>query len=136
MQTEHFIAVELTLAEVCLIDEEVYVGGVFFVDDTLELVVGSGWCEGPGIGECSCGYYTVCHLDAWQYILLAFLLYFKVEVELGLLHVGLVEIVDRDGHGASVVVGDHGVVAAHFLSLESHGCCFLLGCAVYEHRGH
>ncbi len=82
MEAEHFVALKLALAEVGLVDEEVDVGRVFFVDDALELVVGSGGSESSGIGESGGGHYAVGNLDAGKHILLAFLVDGEVEVEL------------------------------------------------------
>ena len=121
MQTEHFITLELALAEVGLIDEEVDVSRVFLVDDALELVIGCSRGECSCIGECGGGYDTVGHFDAGQYVLLAFLVDGEVEVELRLLHRGLVEIIYGDGYGSTVVIRHYGIVAANLFALECHG---------------
>ena len=98
----------------------------FFVDDALELVVSHGRCHCRGVGQCRCGHHAVGHLHARKHILLVALTHVESQLKLALHHVGVVVVHHGDGHGSAVLIADHGIVAAHFLSLERIGlrCLF------------
>jgi len=60
----------------------------------------------------------------------------EVKVQFALTHFGLIDIVDRDGHRASVVIADGGVVAPDFLALKHDGSRFHLAIGIFEGRGY
>ena len=121
MEVKHRLGAEFTLAQVGLVDEELDVGVVFFVDDALELVVCDGGCHSAGIGD-GCGSHNAFgHFHAGKCIPLVALTHGERKSKIAAVHLGVVYILYGNSDRASVVVIDYRVVTAYFLALESVG---------------
>ena len=118
IESEHLVGLKLAVADVGLIDEEVDIGVILFVDYALEFVGSQRGSYGRSIGESGRGDHTVGNLDARKHILLVALAYIERKFKLAAHHLRLIGIHHRDGNRATVIVADYRGIAAHLLPLE------------------
>ena len=98
-----------------------YVGVVFLIYHSLELVRGKRGIDRAGIGQGSRRHHTLGHCHAGQHILLVALGNVEGELERGLEHLRRVVVHHGDCHSAAILIIDDGGVATHLLTLERIG---------------
>lgn len=131
----HSVGIQFRRANVCLIDKELDISGVFFVDDTLEGVFTEGGINGCRVGESCSGDDAVGYIDTRQNILFLALSNDEVKSECTLGHLGGISVSSGDGDGSTILVGYYGVVATYLFALEGvrYGSGFLA--VVNKHGG-